>query len=112
MKVAVYGSLKKGFGNNQLLGDSELKGVDKTLPEWTMYSMGGFPCITEEPGTSIHIEVYEVDEQVFRRLDMLEGYPSFYNRKEIETQYGTAWIYYIKDKSSTMLLDNVESGEW
>ena len=112
MLVAVYGSLKQGFGNNRLLSASVLKGTDQTPPDYTMYSMGGFPCITEEPGTSIHIEVYEIDEEVFQRLDWLEGYPRFYNRKEIDTVYGTAWIYYIKDPDNLGHLNKVVDGEW
>lgn len=113
MKVAVYGSLKKGFHNDIFLDTSELKGIDETLSEYTMYSMGGsFPCITEEGDTSISIEVYEVDEGVFERLDMLEGYPLFYNRKEIDTKWGQAWIYYVKDKSYLGDLNRVDSGRW
>jgi len=77
-----------------------------------MYSLGGFPCITEEGDTPIAVEVYKVDEQVFSRLDMLEGYPDFYNRKEIETKYGTAWIYYIEDADYMGELNKVESGRW
>lgn len=110
--VAVYGSLKQGNGNHLLLDGSEFKGVDGTLPEYTMYSMGGFPCVTEGGSTSIHVEVYEVEDGVFNRLDRLEGYPSFYNRKEIDTMYGKAWMYYIKDGSYLGELNIVDTGRW
>ena len=112
MQVAVYGSLKHGHGNNRLLSESEFKGRGVTLPEYTMYSMGGFPCITEGGDTPIHIEVYEVDDRTFERLDFLEGYPRFYNRKEIETTYGTAWIYYIQDETYLGNLNKVGNGQW
>jgi len=112
MLVAVYGSLKQGYGNHRLLETSEFKGGTQTKPEYTMYSMGGFPCITEEGGTSIEIEVYEVEDSVFSRLDQLEGYPTFYNRKEIETEWGDAWVYYINDRAYLGRLNVVESGRW
>lgn len=112
MLVAVYGSLKQGYRNHALLGGSEFKGVDGTSAEFSMYSMGGFPCITEGGDTSIHVEVYEVEDEVFSRLDRLEGYPSFYNRKEIDTMYGKAWIYYIQDGSYLGELNLVANGRW
>ncbi len=108
--VAVYGTLKKGRGNGHLLNTSEFKGATRTDPEYTMYSLGGFPCITLEGDTAIHIEVYEVDECVFSRLDGLEGYPSFYDRKLIDTPLGKAWIYYMT--SPTWGNDIIEGGNW
>ncbi len=108
--VAVYGSLKKGYGNHSLLESSELKGITETSPSWTMYDLGSFPGIV--PGhTNIHIEVYEVNQETFQRLDMLEGYPSFYDRKEIETKYGSAWIYFLAEKDNYMQ-SIVEHGIW
>jgi len=111
-QVAVYGSLLSNKGNHCLLEGSKYIGTTLTPPEYTMYSLGGFPCIALEGGTPIHVEVYEVDESVFGMLDRLEGYPSFYNRKEIETELGTAWIYYISDVNYLGKLNVVTSGRW
>jgi gamma-glutamylcyclotransferase (GGCT)/AIG2-like uncharacterized protein YtfP len=91
--VAVYGSLKKGFGNHRLLTNAEYLGVDK-IDGWDMYGLGGFPGIVAGEG-SIHIEVYKVDDEEMARLDMLEGYPSFYDRKQVSTQHGDAWVYFL-----------------
>lgn len=96
-RVAVYGSLKKGFGNNVLLNTAEYLGTCDTSPDWTMYSLGGFPCIVPQGDTQICIEVYDVDQRTMNRLDMLEGYPSFYNRRVIDTKFGKAWIYYMDE---------------
>ena len=109
--VAVYGSLRHGLGNHRLLQGAEFKGLDTTQPEWTMYSLGGFPGLMQEGETPITIEVYEVDVDTFARLDGLEGYPRFYNRVEIDTIYGKAWIYFLQDNSYR---DHsiVQSGDW
>lgn len=108
--VAVYGSLKQGFGNNRLLGDSPLLGTTLTEPKYTLYSMGAFPCVAPHGDTAVTVEVYEVESRVFSRLDMLEGYPTFYNRKQIDTEYGQAWMYYIDGVRD---IDQViESGVW
>ena len=112
MLVAVYGSLKKGYGNHVLLENSKYLGCTDTYPEWTMYGMGGFPCICMGGETPIHIEVYDVDEGTFQDLDMLEGYPNFYNRLRTPTKFGDAWIYYIKDESEVDHLPIIEHGVW
>ena len=108
--VAVYGSLKQGHGNNRLLADSRCLGVTRTRPEYTLYSLGYFPCVAPHGDTAVQVEVYEVDERVFGNLDRLEGYPSFYDRKKIDTEYGEAWMYFIDEERD----DNVKiaSGVW
>lgn len=98
--VAVYGSLRKGLHNHNLLEDADFLGTDQ-VSGFKMYSMGGFPFITHDGATesdTIQIEVYQVDPYEMRRLDQLEGYPSFYNRELIKTKYGDAWIYFIDDE--------------
>ena len=76
MKVAVYGTLKKGRGNHGLLSTSQFLG-DGLIHGYDMYSVhGGFPCIVpSKSGEGIcKVEVYEVNEETLARLDMLEGY--------------------------------------
>ena len=109
-KVAVYGSLRKGLHNHVLLEDSDYLGLDKLQGEYTLLDLGSFPGLILQGDTDITIEVYEVDEETFQNLDWLEGYPSFYNRTEVETLYGTAWVYYLQgDKYSNVA---VPSGDW
>ena len=94
-KVFVYGSLKKGYGNHRLLTTSKLLGEHTTEPAYSMFSMGSFPFVETNGETGIKGEVYEVNEDVFSTLDILEGYPTFYDRKYIDTPYGSAWMYFI-----------------
>jgi len=110
--VAVFGSLKKGFGNHRVIGDSEFLGTTKTEPKFTMFSFGGFPGLLLEGNTSIEVEVYDVtNREIMNGLDRLEGYPSFYDRTQIETEFGDAWIYFNKSRN----LEHhsiIESGVW
>lgn len=110
--VAVYGSLRQGMGNHRLLEQraSEFLGSER-VQGWRMHSLGAYPFITPDESTAgIRIEVYEVDETTFARLDGLEGYPNFYNRRMISTSHGDAWIYFIQDNSSSAPV--VENGDW
>ena len=117
IKVACYGSLKRGFSNNILLQQEGVTflGEDKTAPEFTMYSLGGFPAVKREGDTPIAIEVFEVTEEVKEDIDSLEGYRgqsqnNLYNVDRIQTKYGEATIYVFN--RDTMRYPKVESGVW
>lgn len=110
MKVAVYGSLRKGLGNHYLLKDSEYLGDCPTDRMFTMKSLGGFPAIIAGED-SVTIEVYDVDQETFGKLDQLEGYPSFYNRQLIDTKFGKAWIYFLAEDDGYHK-DIVSHGDW
>jgi len=102
----VYGTLKSGHKNNSLLSDGELLGNHLTEPCYTMYDLGLFPAITLDGDTAIHGEVWSVPN--LELTDYLEGYPTFYNRTLIPTEYGDAWVYYL----SSANYEVIESGIW
>lgn len=114
-RVAVYGTLRKGFGNNLLLGNSKL--IDTALSEFwgTMYSSGGFPILSlDEPLSKVVVEIFTIEnEVVFEDLDGLEGYPYWYNRSiktfNINGEKIEAWIYHQENITG---LDTVDSGDW
>lgn len=91
-KVAVYGTLKKNHGNHPLLKDSEFLGQDR-VKGWDLYA-GGIPFIVKGKG-SVSVEVYKIDKSTFNSIDRLEGYPEFYNRTKVSTNFGKAWIYHF-----------------
>lgn len=115
-KVAVYGSLRKGLHNHGLLAQADYLGTER-ISGFNMHSLGSFPFVTTRgvtPESEITIEVYEVTPAEFRRLDMLEGYPSFYDRMLIDTSHGQAWIYFIDQDGSysTTRNEQVQDGDW
>lgn len=123
MKVFVYGTLRRGHGNNRLLRDSDCHGV-AVLEGYKMVSLGGFPAIFRgEKDDTVVGEVYEVTKPVLNSLDRLEGFnrmdPQMYDlyhavpvvvegveRYECET--------YTMDHSAREMSDYppVESGDW
>ena len=113
--VAVYGSLKRGFHNYcRFLGDQRLVGLG-TVRDFDMYSLGCFPMIIRGGGT-VSVEVYEVDESAFIRLDSLEGFPHFYDRKRVNVSLNKggnvkAWIYF---GNAEQVADRplIQSGVW
>ena len=110
--VFVYGSLKRGFGNNVVLHGAEFLQEAVTPPKYTMISLGAFPGVKLEGNTAIHGEVWRVNEEQLERLDRLEGYPSFYNREKIDIPGLSVdpWMYYLdRDYGDEQVID---SGVW
>lgn len=75
-KYAVYGTLRKGYGNHRRLENK--KGVKyietKEIEGFDMYAVASFPGIIRGNGKII-AEIYEIDNpEVEESLDFLEGY--------------------------------------
>ena len=102
MKVFVYGTLKKGFGNHYLLSNSKLLGDSYTKQAYDLYNLGYYPAMTDNGNYIIKGELYEVDKDTLYRLDMLEGEGYLYLRKKIEVYCNgiseNCFTYIIKSK--------------
>lgn len=112
IKVMVYGSLKKGFGNHDRhLSGAKFLGTCETLPQYSLISLGSYPGVLKGGETMIQGELYEVTPKEFEGLDRLEGHPNYYKREVIETSEGDAWIYLLpKEEYSDKVV--IKSGEW
>jgi len=120
-KVFVYGTLKTGgairgldsFGTSTIVGKATTQ-----YPDFDMADLGAFPAVTAGE-KYISGEVWEVDDDTLEHLDAIEGYPNFYNRKQVDTTQGRAWMYYIADvrdfkrnKESSSITDHDDVLTW
>jgi gamma-glutamylcyclotransferase (GGCT)/AIG2-like uncharacterized protein YtfP len=113
--VAVYGTLKEGCSNHELLDDAEFIGED-WLFDFTLYDLGPYPAIKRGNSDGVFVEVYRITKSQLYRLDQLEGYfysrpeESLYIRVKTESSYGDSWIYlYNKDVDQKRI---ITSGYW
>ena len=96
--VAVYGTLKRGCSNHQLLVRSRFLGTD-WLRRIVLYDLGPFPGARKARSGGVLVEVYAVDDPTLARLDALEGYNASapergeYTRERMATRFGDAWLY-------------------
>jgi len=96
--VAVYGTLKQGFGNHALLAQAEYIGRD-ALAQISLYDIGPYPGARLETSLGIEVEVYAVSQTELAQLDLLEEYDAadpargLYTRELLETRFGLAWVY-------------------
>lgn len=109
-KVVVYGTLKQGHPNHDVMISAEgsLLGTT-TVPNATMFDLGPFPAVSFDDGKGIYGEVYEVKN--IDPVDRLEGHPHFYQRHQVDTPYGKAWVYNMHPRR-TLGLSVVEEGYW
>lgn len=112
--VFVYGSLRGGnrLGSVMSLADNFL-GEFKTKPKYTMYSLNVFPAITKSGNTRIVGEVYEINQSLESRLDMIEGVPNFYYKDSIEIEGLNKPVYaYFMKAEKVKGLQIKDDGDW
>jgi gamma-glutamylaminecyclotransferase len=99
--VFVYGTLKRGYGNNErCLAESKFIGEAVSVGANFEMQRTGFPIIWEVPegGAKVAGEIFQVTPADVARCDRLEGHPHMYKRerREFVTSDGkrdTAWVY-------------------
>ncbi|MGK2861903.1 MAG: gamma-glutamylcyclotransferase family protein [Chitinophagaceae bacterium] len=119
IKVAVYGSLRKGLHNHPIIKDQKYLGQYETDPLYNLLDLGSFPGLLKNGNTSVIMEVYEVDATCLKRLDTLEGYrgkneSNHYNREKIQSPFGEVYTYFYNGtRSEPFLKENcVDMGDW
>lgn len=90
VKLFVYGTLKSNGHLNYVLKDQKLLGSAYTLADFRLFDLGGCPAMVRdigERGYPVYGEVWEIDESLLRRLDIMEGVPTgLYVRETIPVQ--------------------------
>lgn len=114
-RVAVYGTLRRGYANHHLLATALFLGNDLSR-DILLYDLGEYPGAKEEASDGIEVEVYRVDSQTLQALDQLEEYDPFspasslYVRRELQTAFGVAWVYLYQ--GSVVGLHAIRKGSW
>lgn len=118
-KIAVYGTLRKGFGNHRVLGNSKLIDSGWTKEKYKL-TASGIPFVNpNEQVSKVRVEVYEVEDSQLPRVDSLEGYDpknhegSWYKRTPIPVVLDNgneieASIYFADKNANTV----IESGDY
>src|SRR5690606_26884300 len=93
IRVAVYGTLKRGHGNHYLLANPNVAFLGRTIltGPYHMVSLGGFPAVVRSPDVKLQnrilCEVYRIDEETLEALDILESNGQFYTRDQVVTPW-------------------------
>lgn len=99
-KIAVYGSLKRGYGNHALLRNSRLIRSQVINIPFTMIDLGAFPgLIRNNNDNQYFVEIYEVTPEVYRTIETLEGYPNFYTKHSFDLEDEEIEIYVLNEQN-------------
>jgi len=73
--VFVYGTLKRGGSNHLFLTAQRFIGEARTVPGFTLYSLGEYPGMVRASGDTAGVtgELWSVDDATLAELDRLEG---------------------------------------
>jgi len=119
MNVAVYGTLRTGFHNHGVLGNSKLIGSGWTKEKYEL-TANGIPFVNKEkPTSNVRVEVYSVTPEQIPSVDRLEGYNpndhdgSWYKRSPIDITLDNnekvkASLYFCNKSAQTL----IKSGDY
>jgi len=112
----VYGTLKRGFGNNYILRNSKFLGSAITEEKFIIYDCG-FPCAYPDyNGKRIKGEIYQLTDEDFIFTDRLESNGSLYNREVQKFNYKDelieSWIYVVINPYGTIYDTNSNIINW
>jgi gamma-glutamylcyclotransferase (GGCT)/AIG2-like uncharacterized protein YtfP len=111
-KIFVYGTLRKGNLRDSMLKDSTYIGKFKSKKKYDMIHLSAFPGLLEDGKTSITGEVYEVDSKTLFKIDLIEGHPNFYKRKEIKLKGINDVEAYFLPRWKYGKCEVIKSGDW
>lgn len=100
----VYGTLKKAHYNHELLLDAKYIAEVTSKHPYPMIQVDEpYPYLLDCEGVGYCIkgELYKIDASILAMLDILEGYPEHYTRREIEVKtigIGMRAIAYFKSE--------------
>lgn len=90
--IAVYGTLKRGYGNNRLLTDAEYLGTAKLADGYYLLGSGGsIPYLSSghskrPKNINVEVELFAVTTDQLGPVDRLEGHPNFYRRVVVDVK--------------------------
>jgi len=98
--IAVYGTLKKGFGNYySYLTNAKHLGRGKTQDKYPLL-VEGLPYMVDKKGVghNVVVDVFKVSDAQLKKIDQLEGHPRWYKRKQIPIKLKNrtlnCWLYF------------------
>lgn len=115
--IAVYGSLKQGKYNHEIMKNSEYLGATNVVG--TLYRVSSYPAIIEDGDNSYEAEVYNVGDHVYemvRAMELGAGYKEVIKSLEVVSPSGEVKdtdciVYYADTRLENRCIETLEEIE-
>jgi gamma-glutamylcyclotransferase (GGCT)/AIG2-like uncharacterized protein YtfP len=108
----VYGTLLSGERSHERLGAAESLGAARTAPSFHLVDLGPYPAIVVGGKTAVAGELYRVDANLLRELDVLEQVPLLFKRVRVPLEDGSMADAYVMDPDQVRGKRRIAHGDW
>jgi gamma-glutamylcyclotransferase (GGCT)/AIG2-like uncharacterized protein YtfP len=107
-----YGSLREGERDHSELQGAERLGTAATAPQYRLIDLGVYAALIEGGGLRVVGELYAIDRQLRRRLDVLKQCPILFHRGRVELADGTLAEAYLMHEEQVRGKRRLHVGDW
>jgi gamma-glutamylcyclotransferase (GGCT)/AIG2-like uncharacterized protein YtfP len=107
-----YGSLLPGERDHDLLAGATHVGPAVTPSEYYLIELNGFPALVIGGRLAVHGEIYRLDRQVLRAIDVRKENPILFHRKPIRLADGTPAQTYLMTLDQVRARRRLKVGDW
>ena len=108
----VYGTLRQGEPQHSLLGPSRFIGEATTAPAFWLVDLGPCAALVRGGSTAVVGELYAIDLQVRRTLDVERQVPILFNREKLSLSDGTEADAYLLPSEKARGKRRLAQGDW
>lgn len=112
VRLFVYSSLLEGEREHELLAGAVLVGPAKTPPQFHLFELGPYGALVRGGKSAVPGEVYEVDLQLRRRLDVHRENGILFERETIELEDGSQAEAYLMPSERVRGKRRIRGGGW
>lgn len=111
-RLFVYGTLRQGEPRHALLEGAELLLTTTTTPAFYLVDLGPHAALVRGGTTAVFGELYRVDLEMRRRIDVDRQVPILFTRETIELADGTSADAYLLSAERVRGRRRLAHGDW
>jgi gamma-glutamylaminecyclotransferase len=108
----VYGTLRQGEPQHALLGESRFIAEATTAPAFSLVDLGPYAALVPGGSTPVVGELYAIDLQTRRTLDVERQVPILFNREKIQLADGSEAEAYLLPADKARGKRRLGHGDW
>lgn len=111
-RLFIYGTLLPGERDHALLSGADLIGAVSTEPSFQLVEVGAYAALVPDGKVSVHGELYAIDLQVRRQIDVARQVPILFQRAPIRLADGTVVETYLMNADQVRGKRRLAHGDW